>query len=89
MQITLPIAKFYGGVTDYVNLFNPQINISIGSAFLAHLKETYAEHFPTTWVAAYNEGEGNLTRGRPDPSYVAAFDSHMQELEQLSGGNTQ
>ncbi len=82
MQITLPIAKFYGGITVAQQLFDPDRNVSIGSAFLAHLKGTYAEHFPTTWVAGYNEGEGNLTRGRPDPSYVAAFDSHMQELEQ-------
>lgn len=80
MQITMPIAKAFGGVTDKQQLFNPQLNISIGSAFLAHLKETYQEHFPTTWVAGYNEGEGNLTKGRPDPSYVAAFQSHLQEL---------
>ena len=87
MQITLPIAVLWRH--DSFAQFDPQINVSVGCAFLAHLKETYSEHFPTTWVAAYNEGEGNLTRGRPDPSYVAAFDSHMQELEQLSGGNTQ
>jgi soluble lytic murein transglycosylase-like protein len=83
MQITLPIAKFYGGITISQQLFDPDRNVSIGSAFLAHLKESYSEHFPTTWVAGYNEGEGNLTRGRPDPSYVAAFDSHMQELAAL------
>jgi len=81
MQITMPIAKFYGGITASQQLFDPERNISIGSGFLAHLKETYAEKFPTTWIAGYNEGEGNLTRGVADPSYVAAFDSHMEELK--------
>ncbi len=80
MQITMPIAKAFGGVTDKQQLFNPQLNISIGSAFLAHLKETYQEHFPDTWMVAYNEGEGALTRGVPDLNYQAAFQSHLQEL---------
>lgn len=84
MQITLPIAKYYGGITVAQQLFDPARNISIGSAFLAHLKETYEEKYPTTWIAGYNEGEGNLTRGVADQPYVAAFDSHMEELENES-----
>lgn len=80
MQLTMPIAKAFGGVTDSQQLFNPELNIMIGSAFLAHLKMTYSEHFPDTWIAGYNEGEGNLTRGVPDPDYVAAFNSHLAEL---------
>ena len=85
MQITLPIAKRFGGSDGLQGqLFNPQINISIGSAFLAHLKETYAEQFPETWQNGYNQGEGNLTRGVPDPAYAAAFHSHLEELNDES-----
>lgn len=80
MQITMPIAKAFGGITDSQQLFDPELNIMAGSSFVAHLKKMYSHHFPTTWIAGYNEGEGNLMRGRPDLSYVAAFDSHMAEL---------
>lgn len=86
MQLTMPIAKAFSGVpiTDPKQLLEPTLNMGIGCAFLAHLKETYSEHFPTTWIAGYNEGEGNLTRGVADQPYVAAFDSHMEELENES-----
>lgn len=84
MQLTMPIAEAFGGVTDKGQLFNAQLNISIGSAFLAHLKETYAEQFPETWQNGYNQGEGNLTRGVPDPAYAAAFHSHLEELNDES-----
>lgn len=80
MQITLPIARAFGGITVSQQLFDPDRNVSIGSAFLAHLKETYAEQFPETWQNGYNQGEGNLTRGVPDPAYAAAFHSHLEEL---------
>ena len=91
MQVTELIAKAYGGIifpprtgpgpkVPPPQLFNPEVNMMIGSAFLAHLKETYSEHFPDTWPQGYNQGEGNLTRGVPDPDYIAAFNSHMAAL---------
>lgn len=86
MQLTMPIAKAFSGVpiTDPKQLLEPTLNMGIGCAFLAHLKEAYSEYFPTTWIAGYNEGEGNLNRGVADQPYVAAFDSHMEELENES-----
>lgn len=81
MQVTLPIARHYGSVDTPEMLLDPEINIRIGSAFLGDLKRKYAERFPDgEWVAAYNEGEGNLLRGRQDPAYVAAFKAHLEVL---------
>src|SRR5579862_4962027 len=72
MQITLPIAKAFGMVTDYRKLFDPETNVRIGAAFLAHLKKSHAAAFPLTdtncaWPAAYNEGEPNESKHVPDP----------------------
>jgi hypothetical protein len=85
MQITLPIAKFYGGITVRQQLFDPDRNISIGSAFLADLKTKHQEQFPLTdlncgWPTAYNEGETNESKHIPDPKYMAAFLSHLADL---------
>jgi len=86
MQVTMPIAKAFAGVTDKRQLYDPETNIAAGSAFLAHLKTTLAKDYPltdpeTAWVAAYNEGEPNLIKHRPDPKYIAAFVSHLKELK--------
>lgn len=81
MQVTLPIARHYAGVDTPEMLLDPETNIRVGSAFLGDLKRKYVERFPDgAWVAAYNEGEGNLLRGHPDPAYVAAFLAHMEIL---------
>lgn len=80
MQITLGIAKAFGGVSLASDLYDPTTNVRIGAAFLRYLKLRYAEEYPG-WVAAYNEGEGNLRKGLVDERYVAAFRDHLQELE--------
>jgi len=91
MQVTIAIGrKFSMRVTTPADLMDPDTNIEAGSGFLAHLKTAYAESYPLTdpncaWVAAYNEGEPNLWQKRPDPNYIAAFVSHLAELN--SGGN--
>jgi soluble lytic murein transglycosylase-like protein len=89
MQVTLPIAKHFTGVSDKQKLLDPETNIRAGSFFLAYLKQRYAalnpllvegKVSPIGWVAAYNEGEPNLWRKRPDPGYVQAFVSHLRAL---------
>jgi hypothetical protein len=54
--------------------------MSIGSAFLAHLKSEYSNAF-SNWATGYNQGEGNLREGKPDQAYQTAFLSHIQDLE--------
>lgn len=80
MGIEMPIAAAYGKVTNSDELYEPDINIQIGSAFLYHLKTQYASAFPN-WITGYNEGETQLREGRPDPAYLAAFNAHVLELE--------
>jgi soluble lytic murein transglycosylase-like protein len=81
MQTTMLIAKYYGGITEHLRLFDPDLNVSIGSAFLADLKTKYQSTFPN-WVTGYNQGEKNLLAGSKDQAYWDAFNSHLQELNQ-------
>ena len=94
MQVTLPIAKYYsqGQVTTSELLLNPDLNMQCGSAFLADLKTKYGATHPlyigatktvssTGWVVAYNEGEGNLLRGRSDLPYAVAFNRNLNEIK--------
>ena len=87
MQIEPPIAKAFGGVTDQDQLFNPELNIMIGSSFLAHLKATYSDHFPN-WVTGYNQGETNLRKGYPDQDYWDAFNKYLAELNSMEETST-
>lgn len=92
MQITIPLARHYGlfqgdqiGFENTELLFDPDTNVKIGSAFLTDLKTKYSVKFPITdpniaWIAAYNEGEPNLWKHRPDPGYISAFLSHLKDL---------
>jgi soluble lytic murein transglycosylase-like protein len=81
MQVTMPIARAFG-VTNQLDLLDPDTNVKCGAGFLAEIKTKWQSKFPQTWVIAYNEGEGNLLKGRPDTNYLTAFLSHMQDLEQ-------
>lgn len=81
MQVTMPIAYAYGAHGQYTptDLLDPDINLSIGIAFLRYLKQRYSSQF-ANWVIAYNAGEGALLRGIQDENYYAAFESHLKEL---------
>lgn len=81
MQLTLPIAKAYGETQDLIHLMDPETNIRIGAAFLRYLKVQYFANYGNGYVAAYNEGEGNLLKGIPDQDYVNAFNAHLNELD--------
>lgn len=97
MQIELPIAhKFLGLTIQKEQLLDPNINVAAGSYFLAYLKVRYAKTYPNTcpdgitvnpigWIAAYNEGEPNLWRKRPDLGYVEKFVKYLAALDALSG----
>lgn len=81
MQVTMPIAEAYGGQAEYtpIDLMDPDINLSIGIAFLRYLKQRYSSQF-ANWVIAYNAGEGNLRKGMVDQNYLDAFNAHLKEL---------
>ncbi len=86
MGVSLTIGVAFAGVKLPSELYDPDTNVKAGSGFLAHLKIAHAAAFPLTdkecaWPAAYNEGEPNLEKQRPDPAYVAAFVSHWKELK--------
>lgn len=82
MGVTALIAQAYGGFpssdTSWHN--DPDKNVKAGAGFLADLKNKYSSDYPA-WVAAYNEGETNLTRGYKDQAYVDAFNSHLAALK--------
>ena len=84
MGVTKLIAHAYGGfdVTDDSWKTDPSKNMRAGAGFLSDLKNKYSADYPNgAWVAAYNEGEGNLLRGAEDKSYVDAFNSHLAALK--------
>ena len=66
---------------DLIHLMDPETNIRIGAAFLRYLKVQYFANYGNGYVAAYNEGEGNLLKGIPDQDYVNAFNAHLNELD--------
>jgi soluble lytic murein transglycosylase-like protein len=82
--VTPGIAPLWGYDGNHI-IFDPKTNVTGGCGFLARLKSEFSTDFPLTdpncaWPAAYNEGEGNEIKHRPDPAYVAAFVSHYNEL---------
>lgn len=91
------IAHAYGGFgpgdDDWKT--DPDKNAECSSGFLADLKTKYSAAHPNTvpdgtanptgWVAAYNEGEPLLIKHVPDPAYVTAFLSHLEELNSVLG----
>ena len=100
-QLTFPIAKAYGGLSEpparletpgtppswgydtSSQVFDPDFNMGAAAKFIAHLKKAWGTEYPDSWMIGYNEGETNLGKGRPDPAYLAAFTSHLAELNEL------
>lgn len=83
MQIEMNIARFYGGITNRQQLFTPSTNVSIGSAFLSHLKSSYSDDYPDyQWVAGYNEGETHLREGLKDQGYVDLVKAYIEAIQQ-------
>lgn len=77
----------YGYDTTH-EIFVPENNVKAGAGFLAYLKKRYAKDHPLIlpsgeinplgWVAAYNEGEPNLWKKRPDLGYVTSFVENLR-----------
>ena len=84
MQLDLPTARDRGYTGEGVGLFDPITNIIYGMAQIAWIRGYLAEHGITdldSIIAAYNEGVGNVVKGRKDPRYVARVTEYMQEFE--------
>jgi soluble lytic murein transglycosylase-like protein len=85
MGVTLLIGRAYAGATTLEQLYDPDLNVRAGSAFLADLKDRYSADFPITdpniaWVAGYNEGETNVAKHRADPAYISGYLNHLAAL---------
>lgn len=81
MGVTLLIGRFYAGVTDPNQLFDPETNINAGSAFLSHLKQKYGD--APDWPDAYNVGETKFDAGVRSPTvptYSQRYFSHVGQL---------
>jgi hypothetical protein len=82
MGVTSLIGETYGGITETVQLFEPDTNIKAGSAFLALLKYKYS--YAADWPDAYNIGETKFKIGIRSPgpgNYQRAFFSHLADLK--------
>jgi soluble lytic murein transglycosylase-like protein len=89
MGVELPIGKKYGDFETAAELMIPDNNVKAGAGFLRDLKMKYAGTYPIFsfgqvspigWIAAYNEGEPNLWKKRPDLGYVQKFVRYMTML---------
>lgn len=82
MGVTALIAEAYGGFSSVDTSWHTDAdkNVKAGAGFLADLKNKYSADYPG-WVAAYNEGEGNLQRGIRDQAYVNTFNAHLATLK--------
>ena len=82
MQVTIPIAQAYAGVTDPNSLFDPETNVKAGGSYLSHLKTRYADAFPNfEWVDAYNVGETQFDKGIRTQGYIDSFIKHYNDLK--------
>lgn len=73
MQILFSTAYDRGYRGDPKGLLQPDINIHYGMAQVDWICDYLRTNGETRWervIAAYNEGVGNVLKGRPDASYV-------------------
>jgi soluble lytic murein transglycosylase-like protein len=59
------------------DMLDPNLNLQAGTAFLAEMVKKYGIY---GGLEAYNEGEGNFTRGRNNPGYANNVLSHYYPL---------
>ncbi|MFC7513850.1 lytic transglycosylase domain-containing protein [Herbaspirillum sp. GCM10030257] len=67
MQVTSGAARFVG-VADGSNLYDPQININAGTAYLKYLMQNHATFDEV--LAAYNSGPGNVRKYNGVPPFL-------------------
>jgi membrane-bound lytic murein transglycosylase MltF len=75
MQMTEATASWLAPGTTYVELNNPQISIDLGAKYIAWLLKRYDGDLEKT-VMAYNEGPGNVEKGKRVDEYLQRFQSH-------------
>lgn len=81
MQMLASTAAQFG-VADPRALLDPRTAITAGVRYLDWITAYLASHgvaSVTNVVAAWNEGVGNVVKGLPDPAYVGAVTSYMQQ----------
>ena len=72
MQL-MPMTAHGYGVTNPQDLFDPAVNIDVGTRHIAHLAQRYSGD-PDQWAkvaAAYNAGEGRVPRDQPLASFFS------------------
>ncbi|RJF95357.1 lytic transglycosylase domain-containing protein [Noviherbaspirillum saxi] len=67
MQVTPGTARFVG-VGKHDNLYDPQININAGTAYLKYLMQNHATFDQV--LAAYNSGPGNVRKYKGVPPFL-------------------
>jgi len=83
MQLDVPTARDRGYIGEGVGLFDSEKNITVGAAQVAWIRDFLAGHniFDLeSVIAAYNEGVGNVLKGRADPGYVNRVLTAMKEF---------
>ncbi|MCZ6727127.1 MAG: lytic transglycosylase domain-containing protein, partial [Acidobacteria bacterium] len=71
MQLMPATGKRFGAQPN--ELFDPEVNIEVGVTYLERLIERYADDLPLI-LAAYNAGEGAVTRYRGVPPFRETHD---------------
>lgn len=96
MQLLLPTARQEGYTGDPEGLYVASVNITLGIKYIQFIREYLEGHLgrlptETEWVEAYNEGIGNVVKGRQDPVYYAkwsrARDYWRDRIIKMNGGN--
>lgn len=78
MQLLLSTARQLDFTGPPDGLFEPTTNIALGIRYLGFIREYLEKNLKrppseTEWVEAYNEGIGNVMKGRADPGYYASW----------------
>lgn len=70
MQVMPATARRFGMINPSRDLFNPQLNLEVSSAYLKSLQSRFGNNLPLV-LAAYNAGEGAVEKyGRRIPPYA-------------------
>ncbi|OBZ11892.1 hypothetical protein A8L34_16350 [Bacillus sp. FJAT-27264] len=72
----LPSTQKYMRISG--SLFNPSINIEIGAKYLAYNQKRFGNDLG---IIAYNQGEGNLSRGTYSKKYLARVNKVLATID--------
>jgi soluble lytic murein transglycosylase-like protein len=88
MQPLLSTARSCGYSGAPEGLYDPRTNITVGMRYLMKTWDTLSAHFrrdPTNdeWVMAYNEGPGNVIKGRTVQNYVDKWEAAAETWQEV------